>query len=193
MMGMSFGRRHNWKGGMMKHILLALLLLFGMTGVVTADDYELHLLRTAAETGNMKAQYDLALMYDKGQGVPQDYQQAVRWYTKAAEAGNMKAQHNLALMYDNGQGVPQDYQQAVRWYAKAAEAGNTKAQYNLAAMYFEGKGIPQDSVLAHVWANLAASQGQEDMVKKRDAIATFMTPPKIAEAQKLAREWKPVK
>ena len=141
----------------MKHILLALLLLFGMTGVVTADDYELHLLRTAAETGNMKAQYDLALMY----------------YT--------------------GQGVPQDYQQAVRWYAKAAEAGNTKAQYNLAAMYFEGKGIPQDSVLAHVWANLAASQGQEDMVKKRDAIATFMTPPKIAEAQKLAREWKPVK
>lgn len=44
--------------------------------------------------------------------------------------------------------------------------------------------------LAHMWANLAASQGDEDAVKRRDAIATFMTPQQIAEAQRLAGEWK---
>jgi len=37
-------------------------------------------------------------MYDKGEGVPQDYQQAVFWYRKAAEAGDTGAQSNLGVM-----------------------------------------------------------------------------------------------
>ena len=44
-----------------------------------------------------------------------------------------------------------------------------------------------------MWANLAASRGGEDTVRKRDAIAIIMTPHQIAEAQKLAREWKPAR
>jgi TPR repeat protein len=130
-------------------------------------------------------------MYDNGQGVPQDYQEAVKWYRRAADQGVARAQSNLALMYDNGQGVPQDDQEAVKWYRRAAEQGNAAAQYNLASMYYAGKGVPKDRVLAHMWANLAASQGGEDAVEKRDAIATFMTPQQLAEAQRLAREWKP--
>ena len=52
-----------------------------------------------AEQGNIKAQYNLALMYYKGEGVPQNYEEAIKWYNKAAEQGNIKAQYNLALMY----------------------------------------------------------------------------------------------
>jgi len=48
-------------------------------------------------------------MYDKGQGVPQDYKEAVRLYRLSAEQGIAQAQYNLGLMYDKGQGVPQDY------------------------------------------------------------------------------------
>ena len=70
-------------------------------------------------------------MYAKGQGVQQDYQQAVQWYRKAAEQGNADAQNNLGLMYANGQGVKQDYQQAVQWFRKAAEQGDASAQINL--------------------------------------------------------------
>jgi hypothetical protein len=92
-------------------------------------------------------------------------------------------------MYEDGKGVTQDYVQAVTWYTKAAEAGIADAQYNLASKYYGGKGVPQDYVRAHMWANLAAFKNSE-YVKKRDAIATFMTPTQIAEAQKLAREWK---
>ena len=72
----------------------------------------------------------------------------------------------------------------------AAEQGIAGAQFNLAARYYTGKGIPQDYVLAYMWANLAASQGDEDAVKLRDKIATKMPPDLIAEAQRLAREWK---
>ncbi len=63
-------------------------------------------------------------------------------------------------------------------------------QFDLGLMYKQGLGVPQDYALAHMWANLAASQGGEDAVKKRDAIASFMTPAQLAEAQRLAREWK---
>ena len=44
-----------------------------------------------------------------GQGVPQDYAEAVTWYRKAAEQGDADAQYNLGVMYAKGQGVPQDY------------------------------------------------------------------------------------
>jgi len=36
------------------------------------------------------------MMYDKGQGVPQDYAEALKWYRKAAEQGFAEAQYNSA-------------------------------------------------------------------------------------------------
>ena len=75
------------------------------------------------EGGDKVAQCNLGLMYYNGNGLPQDYKEAVKWYTKAAEQGYADAQFNLALMYDNGQGVPKDYKEAVKWYTKSAEQG----------------------------------------------------------------------
>ncbi len=114
----------------------------------------------------------------------------MKWYRRAAEQGHAQAQYNLGLMYANGQGVPQDEQEAVKWFRLGAEQGYAIAQYTLGLMYGKGQGVPQDFVLAHMWANLAASQGGDKAVEKRDATATFMTPNQIAEAQRLAREWK---
>ncbi len=42
------------------------------------------LYRKAAEQGHADAQYHLAVSYDDGEGVPQDFKQAVYWYTQAA-------------------------------------------------------------------------------------------------------------
>ncbi len=50
---------------------------------------------------------------------------------------------------------------------------------------------PQECVLAHMWNNLAAAQGNKDAQAYRDLSAQHMTSAQIAEAQKLAREWKP--
>ncbi len=51
--------------------------------------------------------------------------------------------------------------------------------------------MPQDHVQAHMWYNLAGAQGLEQAVKNRDNVAERMMLAQIAEAQKLAREWKP--
>ncbi len=79
-----------------------------------------------ADQNHAKAQFNLGVMYDRGQYVTQDYAQAVSWYRKAAEQGNANAQYNLALKYQIGQGVIQDEAQAAYWYRKAAEEGNAK-------------------------------------------------------------------
>ena len=74
-------------------------------------------------------------MYGKGQGVPQDDKEAVKWYRLAAEQGDAKAQNNLGVSYDNGQGVPQDYKEALKWTKLAAEQGHARAQKNVAIIF----------------------------------------------------------
>ena len=63
--------------------------------------------KALAEQGGAAAQYNLGVMYHTGQGVVQDYREAVKWYRKAAERGFARAQSNLGLMYANGEGVIQ--------------------------------------------------------------------------------------
>ena len=53
--------------------------------------------------------------------IPQDYKEAVKWYTKAAEQGDVHAQFNLGLMYGSGHGISQDYKQAAKWYTKPSD------------------------------------------------------------------------
>jgi len=72
--------------------------------------------RPLAEQGNASAQYNLAVMYERGQGVPQDYKEAVKWWRLAADQDHAAAQYSLGLMYGYGQGVPQDYKEALKWY-----------------------------------------------------------------------------
>ena len=113
---------------------------------------------------------------------------------QAAEQGDTWAQNNLGGMYRSGLGVPQDYAEAMKWFRLAAAQGAASAQYNLGIMYDRGRGVPQDAVQAHKWLNLAASrtgEEREKSVKTRDLVARRMTAAQIAEAQRLAREWKP--
>jgi TPR repeat protein len=87
--------------------------------------------------------------------------------------------------------------QAAKWYRLSAEQGDRDAQFRLGLMYLESKGVPQDYVQAHFWLNLAVSQASASWKKRdvavalREHAASKMTPAQVAEAQKLAREWKP--
>ena len=150
--------------------------------------------RPLAEQGDAYAQFNVGLMYSEGEGegVPQDYAKAVKWFRKAAEQGVAEAQYNLGHMYNNGQGVPQDYAKAAKWYSKAAGQEHAGAQVSLGRMYGAGLGVPQDYVRAYAWYDLAASRfsGFDRAVEYRNLVAAEMPPAQIAEAKKLAREWK---
>ncbi|MEE8494655.1 MAG: tetratricopeptide repeat protein [Nitrospirales bacterium] len=123
--------------------------------------------------------------YDRG-----DYATELQKWRPLAEQGDAEAQKYLGNMYRRGDGVPQDYQEAVRWYRLAAEQGHAGAQAQLGLMYTKGQRVPQDYVQAHMWLSLAAAQGDKRAPKRRDRLAKKMTPAQLAEAQRLAREWK---
>lgn len=112
-----------------------------------------------AESGHIAAQFNLGLMYSRGDGVAQDDVEAMRFFRMAAEQGEARAQYNVGAMYRLGEGVPLDYVEAVRWYRLAAEQGNGRAQSELAFMYGQGLGVPQNYVEAAHWYRLAAVQG----------------------------------
>jgi uncharacterized protein len=131
--------------------------------------------------------------YDLGQGVPQDYAEAMKWYRKAAAQGEAGAQYSIGMMYDYGNGVPVDYAEAGRWYLKAADQAYSRAQRALGDMCSVGHGVPKDYVKAYMWLNLAAGHGAPQAASSRDYLAKLMTPAQLAEAQRLAREWKPMK
>ena len=95
----------------------------------SAGDYQTALRewRPLAEQGDADAQLGMALMYDSGEGVPQDDAEAVRWYRLAAEQGHASAQISLGLNYQLGVGVLQDNVMAHMWYNIASANGQSKA------------------------------------------------------------------
>ena len=124
--------------------------------------------------------------------MPQDYTEAAKLYRLAADQGTPVAQSNLGPMYQSGRGVPRSYPEAVMWFRRAADQGDAEAQSNLGVMYSEGQGLPQDYVQAFMWLDIAAAQNGSIRIKNnRDIVSERMTAAQIAEAQKLAREWKP--
>lgn len=115
--------------------------------------------RVRADKGDAKAESELAYMYSHGQGVPQDYGEALRLRRKAADQGYAGGEDGLGYMYLHGLEVPQDYTEALRWYRKAADQGDTVGQNSLALMYEQGQGVPQDYAEALRWYRKAADRG----------------------------------
>jgi TPR repeat protein len=152
--------------------------------------------RLSAAQGEAGAQFGLGLMYVQGHGVPQNYAEAAKWYRLSAAQGNAWAQFNLGVMYDKGQGVEQNYAEAMKWCRLSAARGHAKAQTYLGVVYAMGHIVPQDYVQALMWLSLASANAEDaqtrnDALRLRDVTAGLMTRAQIAEAQQLAREWRP--
>ena len=114
---------------------------------------------SAARKGDAAAQLKLGEMYDMGEGVPQDYKEAAKWYRLSAEQGNPVARFALAEMYKNGDGVPKDIQAAIKWYRLAADQDYAMAQLLLGVLYESGTGVKASAGEAARWYRLAANGG----------------------------------
>ena len=84
-------------------------------------------LRSAAEQGDVNAQFKLASTYYEDISVDDDYAEAFKWCRKAAEQGHKIAQHNLGVMFETGEGVETNLEEAARWYQLSAEQGYVDA------------------------------------------------------------------
>jgi uncharacterized protein len=157
----------------------------------TEYDETMKELRRSAIAGDASAQNELGLLYYEGKAIKKDYRQAKVWFDKAVEQGHSGAQVNLGSLYLRGEGAPQSSQMALFWFSRAADQGDALALAKLGLMYAQGRGVLQDFIQAHMWYNLSAAHGEWRSAEARDALAKQMTPAQVAEAQRLAREWKP--
>ena len=184
-------------------IVSKLLLIFFMLGLVSvclpqkvlaesSDEgiTSFQLYQPKANQGDADAQFNLALLYYTGVGIPQDRRYAIYWYTKAAEQGHVNAQYNLGklYMYGYGEEVRQDPKKAVYWLTKASQQGLVQAQYGLGHLYEWGDGGPQDYKQAFYWYTKASEQGNLFAQEDRDKMLERMSQSQIEEVQKLSKE-----
>jgi TPR repeat protein len=143
----------------------------GKNGVVKKDlslaFYWIHL--AAQHFNNFNAQNDLAIFYEKGEGVECNLQTAIDWLERAAEGGNTTAQCNVAAIYYSKKfkKVPEhlrdieNLKSAIKWYQKAADKDVPKALYHLGRFYekgIAGSGIPKDLKKALEYYQYAADK-----------------------------------
>jgi uncharacterized protein len=184
-------------------------------GAERSDAEAVKWFRLAADQGLVVAQNNLADIYALGLGVPQDFREAFKWYRIAADQSSSYAENVIGVAYEHGLYVTQDYAEAFRWYRRAANKiyerpGDTwihSPQYNIGAMYASGRGTAQDNVRALMWFTLAAAFGDTKQPgplgiklldtststapEQRDKLMALMTSAQIAEAERLANEWRP--
>lgn len=114
-----------------------------------------------AEKGNAVAEEIVGEYYDRGEGVPLDGAEAVKWYRKAADQGDAVAQYELGMYYEFSNistlGGREDYADATKWFLLAANQGKCNAQFSLGECYDN----TQDYVEAAKWYHKAADQGDD--------------------------------
>ena len=164
------------------------VFLFGIlaaAGFAQAPDFAE--IKKEAEAGNANAQYNLGVMYARGDDVLNDFVEAAKWFDMAAEQEYRPAQYTLGLMYKRGEGVPQDLNKAVGFITMAALHGNADAQYSLGGMYALGEGVGKDLVQAHFWLYSAFAREAEGAKETLTLVESQMTEAQKAESMKLVR------
>jgi hypothetical protein len=154
------------------------------------------IIRTLAEHGDAGAQLGLGVSYfyhnrfwEDSSGTqhidndstPQDRSEGAKWLLRAANQGNARAQGQLSSMYLTGDGVPQNYVEALKWLTiQASRESERRAS------------------LVDAQADLTAISGKADTKDSEDSslrefYISKMTPQQIAEAERLASQWRPTR
>lgn len=119
-----------------------------------------------AETGNVDAQYNVAMNFLNGdEGYPKDYDQAKRWLEMASEQGDTSAQNALGIIYFRGLGGDKNLIKSKYYYRLAANKNHENAQLQLALILLNNKkdgGVKE----AKEWLEKASLQGNTEAKDK---------------------------
>jgi hypothetical protein len=144
-----------------RDVLLPAFLLAGLSAPLAANEMWEALFTDrleSARSGDAEAQYEVGIMYLKGQGVKQDRDKAVEWLKAAADAGNEQADSKLARIEEQESKFNELQSQAKR--------GDLDAQYELAMMYLKGRGVAADGKQALRYLQDGADKGDEKAITR---------------------------
>lgn len=218
-----FSRRH-WQG--LAGSLILSVWLAGAAAIQPASaDYQaaeaalkandlpraIPLLAEEAKLGNPVAAYNLGKIYEMGgDGVAQDYGQAIAWYKLAADVGSVPtqfdgkalgpdaadlifasqlyAQYNLGRLYETGKGTQQDVATAVQWYQRAAQQDLDVAQQHLVRIFRQGEGtVAPNPVESTKWLERLAQGG--NVPAMADLGTAYLQGVGVEKNAKIAHDW----
>lgn len=133
------------------------------------------------------AVYNQGVSYEKGDGVPKDFDSAVSCYRKAAVMGDHNAQYRLGCFYFLGnKSISQDYKTAADYFLLAAKQCNPDAQDKIGACYILGRGVSKDEVEGYKWLYLASMNGCQNAIAMRKRMEQTISSSKIDEGKSRA-------
>ena len=111
------------------------------------EDYKLaaEVSLAAAMLGSGLGANNLGILYEDGNGVPQDYGDALLYYTIAADYDSPFGHMNAGDLYRDGRGVSVDAERAIDAYEASAELGYGPAYERIGDLYRDGKIVPQNT------------------------------------------------
>jgi TPR repeat protein len=152
---------------------LAVCYMFGTDGFPEDKQKGVELYRKSAEQGFPKGMLNLGILSKNGDGTPQDYKEAMKWFLKVAEVPESRfpskkaaqqdlswAENNIGSLYRRGLGVEKNPEEAIKWYRKSASRNDRVAEKNLGICYLQGIGVQKDESEAAKWFTKAADKGE---------------------------------
>lgn len=118
----------------------------------------------AAAEGLRLAQFNLAMLYRRGQGVERSDAEAMHWLRQAASEGDGIALWHMAEICADATSPLHDADEAARLYARALEAGIHEAAFPLGRLHFEAGRYAEALPLlrrALVWGGSLSRQAQQ--------------------------------
>ena len=127
-----------------------------VTGVgVEKDSRQAEKLFMKCVDEDVRAQYEVGLIYFKDEDVPRDLARSAKWMLRAANNGHADAQFMIGQFYKAGAGVDKDIGKAVEWLTSAALNRHKGAQILLGNMYRVGDGVDPDREESDRWYDMA--------------------------------------
>jgi|GEM_PF-3508530 len=105
------------------------------------------------------AMTNLGRMYRKGEGVPQSWPRALRWFTRAARLGSADALYFLVRIYDGDEGLPAQPRKALHWLRRGASGGHLDSMVCLGVHLWNGKHVRRNRPRAVQLYTQAAQAG----------------------------------
>ena len=149
-----------------------------------------------ALNGNEQAQYKLATMYENGDGVETDLEQAKEWYTKASSTGNKAASDRNTYLEIKRKGFDKTTDEAWLSSIKAdVDDNKVEAIRLLGQLYRQGLGVEKDlnkslELLTQVNIRGAANVDREIAAIRTEIEAEEIAEQRLTEQRKVQREEK---
>lgn len=118
-------------------------MIYLTAGTYKCHEMAAHWFLMASKQGNTDAYYELGLLYDQGQGVFKNFDNAVTCMKIAAEKGHAGAQYKLGCYHLLGVGVNLDLKEALRLLNLSANQDHVEAHYNLGHHHYQQNDFKQ--------------------------------------------------